>query len=91
MLAFIPDGTIATGFFNVQGCRHDSTIADWGEVYTKLAVIHEKTYPFLFKSLRDDVSADVELLDIEDQLTNIAIKRDATSMIQSSEWGMRAV
>jgi hypothetical protein len=105
VLAFFPDGTIATGFFNVPGCCHDSTTADWGEVYTKLAIIHEETglkfvidsafasgiYPFLIKSLQDDLTADEELSEIEDQLTNIAIKRAATSMRQFAEWRMRAV
>ncbi len=32
VLCFVPDGTIATGFYNVPGCCHDSTIADWGGV-----------------------------------------------------------
>jgi len=105
VLVFVPEGTIPTVFFNVSGCCHDSTIADWGEVYTKLVIIYEKaglkfvidsaftsgTYPFLIKSLQDDLTADEELLEIEDQLTNIAIKRAVTSMRQSAEWGMRAV
>jgi hypothetical protein len=105
VLAFVPDGTIVTGFFNIPGCCHDSTIADWREVYTELAVVHEETglkfvidsafasgtYPFLIKSSQDNLTADEELSEIEDQLTNIAIKRAVTSMRQSAEWGMRAV
>jgi hypothetical protein len=36
VLAFAPDGTIPAAFFNVPGCTHDSTIADWGGLYDKL-------------------------------------------------------
>lgn len=105
VLAFIPDGTIATGFFNAPGCCHDRTIVDWGNIYTKLERVYEetglkfvidsafasRTYPFLIKSLQDDLTADDESIDIQDQVADIAIKRAATSMRQSAEWGMRAV
>jgi hypothetical protein len=105
VLCFVPDGTIATGFYNVPGCCHDSTIADWGEIYDKLGKVYEETgfklvidsafasgtYEFLIKSSQDDLTADEELLTLDEQRANIAVKRAATSMRQSAEWGMAAV
>jgi hypothetical protein len=104
-LCFVPDGTIATGFYNVPGCCHDSTIADWGGIHDKLERVYEETglklvidsafasgiYEFLIKSSQDDLTADDQFLDVAEQVRNIAVKRAATSMRQSVEWGMRAI
>ena len=46
---------------------------------------------FLIKSSQDDSTADAELDNIDGLIANIAVKREATSMRQSTEWGMRAV
>jgi len=68
VLCFVPDGTIATGFYNVPGCCHDSTIADWGDIHDKLERVYEDTglkfvidsafasgsYEFLIKSWQND-------------------------------------
>jgi hypothetical protein len=43
VLCFVPDGTIATGFYNVLECCHDNTIADWGGIYDKLERVYEET------------------------------------------------
>ena len=105
VLCFVPDGTIVMGFFNVPGCCHDSTIADWGDIYTKLETVYEETglmfvidsafasgtYKFLIKSSQDDLTADDDLFNFGEQLRNITVKRAATSMRQSAEWGMRAI
>ena len=40
VLVFCPDGTIPIACFNVPGSVHDSTIAEWGNIYGKL----EKVY-----------------------------------------------
>ena len=36
VICFCADGTIPITCFNVPGCQHDSTIAEWGNVYKKL-------------------------------------------------------
>ena len=36
-----PDGTITIAFYNVPGCCHDSTVADWGDLYLKLEKVYE--------------------------------------------------
>ena len=43
VLCFAPDGTIHACFNNALGCTHDSTVADWGSIYTKLTGIYEET------------------------------------------------
>jgi hypothetical protein len=105
VLCFAPDGTIPACFYNVPGCTHDSTVADWGRIYSKLSRIYDETgakfvidsafctsrFPFLIKSSQDYLTADDNLLTYEEQITDLAIKREATSMRQSSEWGMRGV
>jgi hypothetical protein len=48
-------------------------------------------FRFLIKSSQDDLTADDEHDNIQDQIADIAVKRAATSMRQSAEWGMRAV
>jgi hypothetical protein len=105
VLCFVPDGTICSGFYNVPGCCHDSTIADWGDIYKKLEDVYNETglkfvidsafasgqFRFLIKSSQDDLTADDEYDNIQDQIADITVKRAATSMRQSAEWGMRAV
>jgi len=105
VLCFVPDGTIPACFYNVPGCTHDSTVADWGSIYDKLSRVYDDTgfkfvidsafctaqFPFLIKSSQDYLTADDNLVTLEEQLEDLHIKREATSMRQSAEWGMRAV
>ncbi len=101
VFVFCPDGTIPVAFFNVPGCLHDSTVADWGKIYEKLERVYNLTgakttvdsafttvgKPFLIKSSQDEFGnrADTEI----DARTQIRINKDATSMRQSAEWGMK--
>jgi hypothetical protein len=105
ILCFAPDGSIPACYYNVPGCAHDSTVADWGKLYDKLEQVFNETglkfvidsafctinIPFLIKSSQDDLTAGDEMLTLDDQLADIAKRREATSMRQSAEWGMRAV
>lgn len=105
VLGFVPDGTIALAFYNVPGCCCDSTAADWGNMYNKLKDVYQQTglkfvidsafssmdYDFLMKSSQDKLTASDEFTTIEEQIVNIAVKREAMSMRQCVEWGMRAV
>ena len=95
VLVFCPDGTIPICCYNVPGTVHDSKIAQIGKIYDKLQEIHTATgacctvdsafakndYPFLIKSNKPSVDMTAD---------EVAIARDATSMRQSAEWGMRA-
>ena len=41
VIVLCPDGTIPMVTYNLSGSFHDSTIADWGSMYTKLQHIYE--------------------------------------------------
>ena len=93
-LCFAPDGTIAACFYNVLGCTHDSTVADWGRIYTKLEKIYEDTglkfvidsvfsstnISYLIRLSQDNLTAGDNLHDVDDQLLDLQIKREATSI-----------
>jgi hypothetical protein len=95
VLVFCPDGTIPICCFNVPGSVHDSSIADWGDIYTKLESVYNDCggkctvdsafsrgrYGFLVKS--------AQIAPVGTDAYNI--NTDATSMRQSAEWGMRLV
>lgn len=97
VIVFCPDGTIPIACYNVPGCIHDSTIAEWGNVYKKLETVYnsavqgkctvdsafsKKRSPFLIKSQQADPDGD----DV-----NAAVIMQAKSMRQSAEWGMRSL
>jgi hypothetical protein len=46
---------------------------------------------YLIKSAQDFLTADAGLVDMADIMANLAVKRAATSMQQSAEWGNLAV
>ena len=48
-------------------------------------------YDFLTKSSQEDLTASDEFTTLEEQIANIAVKKEATSMRHCAEWGMRAV
>ena len=95
VLAFCPDGTIRICCYNIPGSVHDSTIADIGGIYRKLEAVYEEckgmctvdsafarnNHPFLIKSGKQNV-------DLNRMLRHI--RKQATAMRQSAEWGMRA-
>ena len=105
VIYFAPNGTISAFYYNVPGCSYDSTVADWENLYDKLATVYEETglkfvfdsafctsnVPFLIESSQDDLTADAGMLTVNEQIRDIARKREATSMQQSAGWGMHSV
>ena len=103
VFCFCPDGTIPIAFMNLPGATHDSTIADLGGIYSKLesvfmaygvrctvdSAFRVRDAPYLLKSSQNNITGDGATL--EEIRHDIAIKRAATSVRQSSEWGMRAI
>eukprot|EP00804_Cyclotella_cryptica_P010121 CCRYP_018494-RA/>CCRYP_018494-RA protein AED:0.03 eAED:0.03 QI:578/1/1/1/0/0/2/26/188 len=95
VLVFCPDGTIPICCYNVPGTVHDSNIALMGNIYSKLETVYNETgakctvdsafarnnYPFLIKSCKPSLDMTIDEMEIA---------KDATSMRQSAEWGMRA-
>jgi hypothetical protein len=97
VFVFCPDGTIPIACYNMPGCFHDSTIAEWGNVYEKLervfdavggkctvdSAFSKKRYGFLIRSSQADPDSD--------NPNDYIVNSEATSMRQSAEWGMQAL
>ena len=98
VLVFCPDGTIPIACFNVPGSVHDSTIAEWGNIYGKLENVYnsplkgkcsvdsafsKKKCPFLIKSQQADPD--------DTNGIGITVNLQAKAMRQSAEWGMRSL
>jgi hypothetical protein len=95
LFVFTPDERICVCLINCPGSMHDSTMAQYG-VYRKLqklfknygaivvvdSELSEKDYPFLIKSSQEDPAGKPEA---------VLAHRDATSIRQLSEWGMRMI
>jgi hypothetical protein len=95
VLVFCPDSTIPMCCYNVPGTVHGSNIAVIGNIYDKLDTVHNMiggkctvdsafarvSYPYLIKSCKPlpDMTVD-----------ELKVVKDATSLRQSSEWGMRS-
>lgn len=96
VFVFSPMGTVIACAYNCPGSFHDSTVAEWGGVYDKLEDMFARTggkcvvdsafsrgmHPFLIKSAQDETEAEGP--------SEIVKIRQATSLRQASEWGMRA-
>ena len=96
VLCFCPDGTIPIAYVNIPGAFHDSQIAEDGDLYDKLETVYQRdggqcTVDSAFGNMNREflIKSSQELIHIRSsRARNIA--RDATSMRQSAEWGMRA-
>ena len=95
---FAPDGKICCCTLNCPGSFHDSTQADYG-IYTKLHKIYSlhkgkvvvdsafkfRNTAYLIKSSQDKPTQ----FDRETEGRRQVLNKDATSVRQMSEWGMR--
>lgn len=95
VFVFAPNGVVIACVTNAPGAMHDSSIAECGNLYEKLEDVYEKTggkvvvdsafakgqYPFLIKSAQDETEAQ--------SADDVIRLRQATSVRQASEWGMR--
>ena len=97
VFCFSTDGRIICCVVDAPGCLHDSTLADWGGIYELLEEVHARAggvccvdsafaadgADYLIKSAQDTTKAETpeDLLKI----------RQATSLRQAAEWGMRAI
>ena len=101
VVCLCPDGTIPIAFFNVPGCVHDSLVADYRDIYTKLEREYEKhggkctvdsafggvQRPYLIKLSQDNLFSDLPTQ--QERNEDVRRKIQATSMRQAAEWGMR--
>jgi DDE superfamily endonuclease len=97
LFVFGADGRIINAIINVPGSVHDSTLAIWGGTYRKLKEIYQRTggiccvdsafasgkAPYLIKSAQDP--------NVAKSAGELVRLREATSLRQAAEWGMRAI
>ncbi|CAB9511759.1 unknown protein [Seminavis robusta] len=97
VFCFGADGTMVAAAVNAPGSMHDSTIAEYGSIYSQLEDIYQRTgakccvdsafsaaeRPYIVKS-----SENVLRAGSPEQLIQ---QEQATSLRQASEWGMRVV
>ena len=97
LLVFAPDGSIIDCVLNCPGSMHDSELAFFGGVYERLRENYEKHggkcvmdsafcsrgNAFVIKSAQD--------VTLGEDANEYIMLREATSMRQAAEWGMRAL
>ena len=96
VLCFCLDGTIPIAYINIPAAAHDSQIADYGDIHDKLETVYQRDgrqciVDSAFGNLNREflIKLSQELIRIQSYRAR-SIARDATSMRQSAEWGMRA-
>lgn len=96
---YAPNRLVIVCALNAPCAMHDSSIADWVGVYRKLEIIFNACggrcvmdsafakgqFPFLIKSSQDYLGQS------DGDPVVLARLRQATSMKQTSEWGMRTL
>jgi hypothetical protein len=98
LFVFIPNGTIDMCLINAPGSIHDSTMAKWGDIYSKLETIYEQmdakcvvdsafSKSWNFGCLIKSAQSINENMDAR----AIRLNTQATSVLQATEWGMRAI
>ena len=97
LLVFAPDGTIIDCVLNCPGSMHDSELAYFGGVYDRLrdhynrhggkcvmdSAFCSRGNAFVIKSAQD--------VTLGEDANEYTMLREATSMRQAAEWGMRAL
>jgi hypothetical protein len=97
LFVFTPDGKVRLCFLNAPGTVHDSTMAIWGQVYERLLQMFEQygvrcvvdsafareNSPALIKSHQSNMDGNGQIRQPS------RIFRDATSVRQMAEWGMK--
>ena len=102
VLCVVPNGTIPAGFYNVLSCCYCSVVVDWWNIYDKLRRFYLDTgLKFVvgsaFRSSKNAFLISlwmmtwllIKNLKLTRSKWQIWLKREATSMRQAAEWGMR--
>ena len=97
LFVFGADGRIIKCVLNCPGTLHDSTLANWGGVYSKMEEVYERTQGKVCVDSAFEASSNAYLIKSATDLTQcktrkeIRIALQATSLRQAAEWGMRAI
>lgn len=99
LFLFSPDGKIRSAYFNLPGCLHDSTLANWSCTYDHVDQIYERTggkivvdsafkssdSKAMYKSYQQNFDRGGRVRQ------NTQLNREATALRQMAEWGMRGL
>ncbi|CAJ1927973.1 unnamed protein product [Cylindrotheca closterium] len=107
VFAFVPDGKIVIAYFNVPGSVHDSQLAYLGNIYGKLKSVYDQCggiavgdsafaaceRDYIIKSSANNKDGPPPNLNFmsEEELHDYLVNNQATSLRQTSEWGMRGL
>jgi DDE superfamily endonuclease len=99
LFLFSPDGKIRACYTNAPGTMHDSTLAKWGGLYDKIDELYRTRQAKVVvdsafaSDKRDSVykSYQCNMDNNGNVRQNSIIQRQATSVRQLSEWGMRGL
>ena len=100
LFLFTPDGKIAASYFNAPGSIHDSTMAKMLGIYKKIDCVYQETGGrVVADSAFQSHSSVPSLIGSKQRRINAQglpthasqTARDATSVRQLSEWGMRGL
>ena len=97
LFVFSASGRIIDAVMNIPGSVHDSTVAIWGGTYQRLQEMYDKhgavccvdsafasnEVPYLIRSAQD--------VNIAKTANEMIQMKEATSLRQAAEWGMRAI
>ena len=96
VFVFAADGTIPFCALNAPGCLHDSTVADYGDLYKKLQDAHDMCGAMCVIDSAFSLTAtecfykSSQTPPIGDSIA-FSTNQQATSVRQLSEWGMRQI
>jgi hypothetical protein len=97
LFVFSPDGMIIACVLNAPGSIHDSTLAEWGNIYEVLERTYEKTGgQCCMDSAFASMNSQSIIRSAQDHSTarnpeELLVFGEATSLRQAAEWGMRAI
>jgi hypothetical protein len=96
LFIFAPDGLIIFCVINAPGSVHDSTLAEWGDFYTIMDSIYDDCagkccMDSAFAGMRNNAIIRSSEDSYGRSAMEVLINREATSLRQAAEWGMRAI
>jgi hypothetical protein len=96
LFLFVPNGKIVACYFNAPGSVHDSTMARISGIYEKIDEVYDKTGGRVvgdsaFTGASTSILRSGQRRIQDDGRPTTKMTRDATSIRQLSEWGMRAL
>ena len=99
LFLFSPDGKIRCSYFNAPGVLHDSTMAIWSSIYDQIETVYRDTGKKIvvdsaFASKKSNAMLKSHQNNVDangNPRQRFGMNRQATSIRQLSEWGMRCL